>query len=667
VLTSGGHGVRGPGPLPLASLCLLLGCLLLALHSPSHADVAPETDSDGDIDRAEQLSSSDSAAALHLLDKIQSEASGAETEVQWLMVRGLAYADTHDEEHVKPIIQRLHQLGRAEPSAEAAGHIVQSWLFHQQDQIDRSDTELKLTGSQATLPAFERFRLGIMRGILAHSAGQYEAGLSSYEQALTLANEMHSVSRTIEAMLKLYALYIRSGNLDQAAAELKRARPLAEQSGDEQSLVEISSLDADLAEHRGDRSAQLSALLDAEARGEKVGSDKLMWEVTLDLSGRYLEDKNYAKALAYAKQSLIFARRTQRKGYEAVSLYNMGAAQIGLGQLAAGKQLAESAIQDVVASGNLMYAETMLRDYLESLETAGDLRGALDVFHRDDKLREQLMTTAREKALLELSAKFDDERRMRQIELLQRDNAIKSRDLQAQRLRQQMIVMAATLIALTCGALAWGISRIRKVNARLLHSRQHDPLTGLRNRAYFNEHILARRGDRPYVGCLLLLDLDRFKRINGTLGHAAGDAVLAAIGQRLSGALRDGDILMRWGGQQFLAMLGPMSQAELELAARRLLQAVRGEPVTHGGEAVSCTVSIGGGSFPLTGATINVSLDRAIALVAGALAQAKRRGYDRACLICVINADSEQELISINTGLEEAAVDHRVQIAESAA
>jgi hypothetical protein len=99
----------------------------------------------------------------------------------------------------------------------------------------------------------------------------------------------------------------------------------------------------------------------------------------------------------------------------------------------------------------------------------------------------------REKALLESTAKFDDERRARRIELLERDNAIKSRDLQAQRLRQQMIVMAAALIVLACGVLFWGIARIRKVNARLVHNIQHDALTGLLNRRYFNEHILAKQ------------------------------------------------------------------------------------------------------------------------------------------------------------------------------
>ena len=72
---------------------------------------------------------------------------------------------------------------------------------------------------------------------------------------------------------------------------------------------------------------------------------------------------------------------------------------------------------------------------------------------------------------------------------------------------------------------------------------------------------------------MLLADLDHFKRINDTYGHPAGDAVLAAMSQRLSAALRENDKLVRWGGEEFLAVLGPMTPSQADLTAERLLQA----------------------------------------------------------------------------------------------
>jgi diguanylate cyclase (GGDEF)-like protein len=295
----------------------------------------------------------------------------------------------------------------------------------------------------------------------------------------------------------------------------------------------------------------------------------------------------------------------------------------------------------------------------------GDLRGALEVGHRDDTVRDELAVTSREKALLELSAKFDDERRARRIELLERDNAIKSRGLQAQRLRQQMIVMAAALIALACGALFWGIVRIRKVNARLLHNIKHDGLTGLLNRRYFNEHILTKQANRPYVGCLLLVGVDRTEHINDALGYAAGDEVLSIVSKRLSSGLRESDALVRWASEVFLIMTGPMSDAQLNLAVRRLLTVMRSEPLTWNGQSVECTVSIGYASFPVNGAAVDISLDGAITLVDKALRQARHQGGDRTCLITLINAHNEQELRAIQAQFEVATSDRRVQLVET--
>jgi predicted signal transduction protein with EAL and GGDEF domain len=108
-----------------------------------------------------------------------------------------------------------------------------------------------------------------------------------------------------------------------------------------------------------------------------------------------------------------------------------------------------------------------------------------------------------------------------------------------------------------------------------------------------------------------------------------------------------------------------MSDAQLTLAARRLLTAIRSEPVVWEGQSVRCTVSVGYASFPLTGVAVDVTMDRAITLVDKALHQAKRRGRDRACLIVLVNAGTEQELSAINARFEDAAADRRVQLAET--
>jgi diguanylate cyclase (GGDEF)-like protein len=356
--------------------------------------------------------------------------------------------------------------------------------------------------------------------------------------------------------------------------------------------------------------------------------------------------------------------RTKQRDDEQITLFNEGLAYIGLGSIKAGQKLAEGAITEALAGSDLLDAKELLREYADALEHAGYLMMAIQVYHRYDAISEKFMTNTRQRAFLELSAQFDDERKARELELLRRDNALKASEMRGQRLLQQLIIAGALFIAVICAALIWAFARVSKANERLRFSSEHDPLTGLSNRRYFNERVLAVDGARPVGGCVLLADLDHFKRINDTYGHPAGDAVLAAMSQRLAAALRDNDKLVRWGGEEFLAVLGPMTAAQADLTAERLLQAVRRDPVLWNGNLVRCTISIGYACFPMAGAATDISLDSAISLVDKALYEAKRRGRDRACLIKVVSARDEKDLTNISAEFESATTDRRVQLVE---
>ena len=107
------------------------------------------------------------------------------------------------------------------------------------------------------------------------------------------------------------------------------------------------------------------------------------------------------------------------------------------------------------------------------------------------------MTSARQRAVLELSAKFDDERRARELELLRRDNALKAAEMRTQTLRQQFILAGGLFVTCICAALGWAFARVRRANDRLRFNSERDALTGLRNRRYFNEHVLSVEGTRP--------------------------------------------------------------------------------------------------------------------------------------------------------------------------
>jgi diguanylate cyclase (GGDEF)-like protein len=132
--------------------------------------------------------------------------------------------------------------------------------------------------------------------------------------------------------------------------------------------------------------------------------------------------------------------------------------------------------------------------------------------------------------------------------------------------------------------------------ARLAALARTDALTGLPNRRALEDELSravarAARGGEPLAA--LVLDVDRFKLVNDGHGHAAGDAVLAAVAARAAGALRAGDLLARIGGEEFAAVLPGADLPRAAEAAERIREAVAAEPIAAGGLSLAITVSVG--------------------------------------------------------------------------
>jgi diguanylate cyclase (GGDEF)-like protein/PAS domain S-box-containing protein len=142
----------------------------------------------------------------------------------------------------------------------------------------------------------------------------------------------------------------------------------------------------------------------------------------------------------------------------------------------------------------------------------------------------------------------------------------------------------------------WAEEELRLNAARAEHQALHDALTGLPNRTLFSDRIeralLAARRDGGRVA-VLLMDLDRFKEINDTLGHAAGDHVLRVVAQRLQACVRASDTVARLGGDEFgLVLPGQIEPGELELLLEKLSLAVE-QPIELDGMPLAIESSIG--------------------------------------------------------------------------
>jgi len=145
-----------------------------------------------------------------------------------------------------------------------------------------------------------------------------------------------------------------------------------------------------------------------------------------------------------------------------------------------------------------------------------------------------------------------------------------------------------------------------EARSRIHYLAHHDALTGLPNRAAFIEQVEALLPALQAAGsrlALLFIDLDHFKRVNDSLGHLVGDTLLQTIAQRLKHTLRTGDLVSRFGGDEFLVLLaGGTPLAAVQEVANKLLLAI-GAPVDVEGESISVTPSIGIAVFPRDGAS----------------------------------------------------------------
>jgi diguanylate cyclase (GGDEF)-like protein len=210
----------------------------------------------------------------------------------------------------------------------------------------------------------------------------------------------------------------------------------------------------------------------------------------------------------------------------------------------------------------------------------------------------------------------------------------RTRKLQSERLRLEQAVAERS-------------EALAQANKELEEMSLTDPLTAARNRRYFQATIASdvsqairaystpdpTRSRRNRDIIFYLIDADHFKEINDRFGHDAGDQMLIDLTTRISSAIRYSDVLVRWGGEEFLVVSRFCERKEAATLAARVLSAVAGEPFKIKGASVSLhrTVSIGWAAFPWNvNSPVDVNYEEVLSLADRALYKAKNSGRNQA-------------------------------------
>jgi diguanylate cyclase (GGDEF)-like protein/PAS domain S-box-containing protein len=196
------------------------------------------------------------------------------------------------------------------------------------------------------------------------------------------------------------------------------------------------------------------------------------------------------------------------------------------------------------------------------------------------------------------------------------------------------------------------ISEKKEYERRLVHLANYDQLTQLPNRnllQYEAGPLLERARDEGREAALLFVDLDKFKNINDSLGHIAGDAVLTEVAARFRGCIGTGDLLARWGGDEFVIVSAQASRAAVAALAERLIAAMR-LPFALDAGSYYLSMSVGIASFPAHGDSVQGLLRCADI----AMYRAKEQGANRACFFEPEMNASVERFLRIDTALRHA-------------
>jgi diguanylate cyclase (GGDEF)-like protein len=201
---------------------------------------------------------------------------------------------------------------------------------------------------------------------------------------------------------------------------------------------------------------------------------------------------------------------------------------------------------------------------------------------------------------------------------------------------------------------------LSRTNVVLQEASLTDPLTGLRNRRYFSATIDADVGQAlrshtdnhdPHTRDLVfyLIDADNFKEVNDRYGHDVGDAVLVEMARRLSSSIRHSDVLVRWGGEEFLIVSRYTDRAEAELLAQRVLSSIADTPFSVGpsGENMRRTCSVGWAAFPwFLDDPRSVSYEEVLTIADRGLNRAKQAGRNCAFGMSPATGDSSATTVA---------------------
>lgn len=667
-------------------LLKLILTLFLGLVTVAHADLKSDM---AKLESIQLLLEKDNRAALQQLKEFYSELN-SETDYQvridTLRELASAYYDAGDIPASDQSRAEILRLAKLQNDKEIIALMQIDDVFKLRDAgqfeaaIAKLDDIAKVVKGSAKPENL--MRLEISYGAIYQSASKFEQALSHCLEALRLTDQLSqrkSLAK-IRRMATLAGLYLIMQNPEQTLIVTNDALAL---SSEVDSPRLIATLRQNQALALGDLTRYPEALV-AYERALKAAQDanvpKMEALILSNMADLHLRTHNFVQAESTARKALAKAEFVQDETSIFNAKANIGFAMGGQGKISQAMVFLSPVLKHSRDLGDKADVEAIVGEISRMYEHAKMYKEALEYTREQQKLSNELFRADRSKTVAALQEQFDADQRKKQIELLARENQIKDADIKNSRL-QQIVTLLGAMLTILGGIFIYMLyrkvkqtnQRLEEVNQQLEFHSVRDPLTGLYNRRSFLEMMRVRsenisperrEEDSDSPDSLIIMDIDHFKHINDTWGHSAGDAVLVEVAKRLRSAVRDSDMTLRWGGEEFL-IYAPKTKPDLLMSlVDRVLKVIGSTPVLVGNNAIPVTVSAGYISLPFSGVPESAcNWEKAMQLADMALYMGKVNGRNRAYGLLSLLVPYEQALPELERDFSAAIKQGMIEIA----
>ena len=483
-------------------------------------------------------------------------------------------------------------------------------------------------------------------GIINRHIGLYEKSFDYVYQAYQYYKSVNNLSGIAKTSNELGLIYTRLKSFDQARYFYQQTINIPEDQIDASTLAtaarEISVIALDEKDYKA-----------AEENAEKAyniyiaENDKAKASIVARiLANAYREQGQKSNAIAYYEKSLSLAYDVGDKSYQVKTLIPLAKELIEIDTNKSIQLLKEALalsieedmrFHQLYSYNSLRKAEKSLGNYFSALKYAEQEILTAELLQKEKDDNETILMRAKlhskkievELESLKESKQIDQlliEKGKKELEIIEKEKEISNLKLEKNRYANLIL---ASLLTLCLGVSVYIYRRFtasKKHNKELNYLATRDPLTNCYNRRvlfdFINKYFDSTTSIREY--CIILIDVDHFKRVNDTYGHSTGDKVLKNVAKVLQDSMGDDGIVSRFGGEEFCIILPSSSQEEAMSKAEKIRQKIEDEDFGD----ISITCSLGVTSIEFQAQTATELIDQADL----ALFKSKSRGRNQVTL-----------------------------------